>query len=139
MLVLETGARQLSTAGFADLEHPWVGLDSFSEESRGYFFGRDTEIDELHLRTRSNPLLVVYGRSGLGKTSILTAGLIPRLRNGQKRPLLLRLPDLTIQHWSRRGQVAAAVYGCGGSRGDGVRLTTAYENPIVGAASWRDL
>src|SRR4051812_20672640 len=84
-----TGAQQSSAADLADLEHPWVGLESFSEESQGYFFGRDAEIDELHLRTRSNPLLVVYGRSGLGKTSILTAGLIPLLRRERKRPRLL--------------------------------------------------
>lgn len=61
----------------ADLEHPWLGLESFREETRAYFFGRDTEIAELHLRLRSHPLLVLYGRSGLGKTSILMAGLIP--------------------------------------------------------------
>src|SRR4051794_35958107 len=74
-----------------DLEHPWLGLESFREETRGYFFGREAEIGELHLRLRSHPLLVLYGRSGLGKTSILRAGLIPRLRADKKRPLLVRL------------------------------------------------
>jgi hypothetical protein len=75
----------------ADLEHPWLGLESFREETRAYFFGRNVEISELHLRLRSNPLLVLYGRSGLGKTSILLAGLIPRLRAEGRRPLFLRL------------------------------------------------
>src|SRR6266536_5993459 len=75
----------------ADLEHPWLGLESFREESRGYFFGRDAEITEIHLRLRSHPLLVFYGRSGVGKTSILNAGLIPRLRAEGHRPALLRL------------------------------------------------
>ena len=75
----------------ADLEHPWLGLESFREETRAYFFGRDAEIAELHLRLRSDPLLVLYGRSGLGKTSILLAGLIPRLRAEGRSPLLLRL------------------------------------------------
>ena len=75
----------------ADLEHPWLGLESFREESRGYFFGRDAEITEIHLRLRSHPLLVVYGRSGAGKTSILNAGLIPRLRAEGHSPALLRL------------------------------------------------
>src|SRR6516162_5430188 len=75
----------------ADLEHPWLGLESFREETRAYFFGRDAEVNEIHLRLRSHPLLVLYGRSGLGKTSILSAGLIPRLRDEQRHPLLLRL------------------------------------------------
>ncbi|MGZ5019852.1 MAG: nSTAND1 domain-containing NTPase, partial [Chthoniobacterales bacterium] len=43
------------------------------------------------LRLRSHPLLVLYGRSGLGKTSILTAGLLPRLRAEGRNPLLVRL------------------------------------------------
>ncbi len=75
----------------ADLEHPWLGLESFSEATRAFFFGRNDEIAELHLRWRSHPLLVLYGRSGLGKTSILTAGLLPRLREEGKKPLLVRL------------------------------------------------
>lgn len=84
-------ARPAATLHLADLQHPWLGLESFREETRAYFFGRDTEIAELHLRLRSHPLLVLYGRSGLGKTSILMAGLIPRLRAEEQRPLLLRL------------------------------------------------
>jgi hypothetical protein len=30
-----------------DLEHPWLGLESFSESTRCYFFGRDAEGAEL--------------------------------------------------------------------------------------------
>jgi tetratricopeptide (TPR) repeat protein len=74
----------------ADLEHPWLGLESYQAETRAYFFGRDQEVAELHLRLRSHPLLVLYGRSGLGKTSILNAGLIPRLAAEQQVPVLHR-------------------------------------------------
>ena len=74
----------------ADLEHPWLGLESYRAETRAYFFGRDQEVAELHLRLRSHPLLVLYGRSGLGKTSILNAGLIPRLVAEQQVPVLHR-------------------------------------------------
>jgi WD40 repeat protein len=75
----------------ANLEHPWLGLESFREETRAYFFGRDAETAEIHLRLRSQPLLVLYGRSGFGKTSILSAGLIPRLHREGHRPALHRL------------------------------------------------
>jgi len=75
----------------ADVEHPWLGLESFREETRAYFFGRDVEIAEIYLRLRSHPLLVLYGRSGLGKTSILRAGLIPRLTAANHRPAIHRL------------------------------------------------
>jgi hypothetical protein len=75
----------------ADLEHPWLGLESFREETRAYFFGRHAETAEVHLRLRSQPLLVLYGRSGFGKTSILSAGLIPRLRREGHRAAIHRL------------------------------------------------
>jgi tetratricopeptide (TPR) repeat protein len=74
----------------ADLEHPWLGLESYQAETRAYFFGREPEVAALHLRLRSHPLLVLYGRSGLGKTSILNAGLIPRLVAEQQVPVLHR-------------------------------------------------
>ena len=59
-------SRSAEPSRLADLEHPWVGLESFREETRDYFFGREAEIAELHLRLRSQPLLVLYGRSGFG-------------------------------------------------------------------------
>src|ERR1700730_5230463 len=74
----------------ADLEHPWLGLESYHAETRAYFFGREPEVAALHLQLRSHPLLVLYGRSGLGKTSILNAGLIPRLIAEQQVPVLHR-------------------------------------------------
>ena len=81
-----------------DVEHPWPGLESFREESRAYFFGRDADIEEIHLRLRNNPLLTLYGRSGLGKTSILKAGLVPRLRAEGHRPLVERLEFKREEH-----------------------------------------
>jgi hypothetical protein len=98
-----------------DLEHPWLGLESFSEATRAYFFGRDAEIDELHLRLRSHPLLVVYGRSGLGKTSILTAGLVPRLRRERQNPVLLRL-RFDDPQFDPINQIVAGIFGRAKSR-----------------------
>ena len=66
--------------------HPWLGLSSFTKETADYFFGRDSEIRELHKRILHNPLTILYGQSGLGKTSLLGAGLIPRLEADTRRP-----------------------------------------------------
>lgn len=119
----ETEARSTPALHVADLEHPWLGLESFREETREYFFGRDAEIAELHLRLRNHPLLVLYGRSGLGKTSILMAGLVPRLHDEQQRPLHLRLryedtaPDAC-------SQLVSAVFGWGDRQGGPICLKT---------------
>lgn|GEM_PF-549555 len=74
-----------------DADHPWLGLESFTEATQKYFFGRDAEIADIFVRTRENPLTILYGQSGLGKTSLLGAGLIPKLKLEGFRPVLLRL------------------------------------------------
>src|SRR5208337_714984 len=74
-----------------DPDHPWLGLHPFTEENQHYFFGRTAEIREIFLRVRENPLTVLYANSGLGKTSLLRAGLIPKLRVERFRPVHLLL------------------------------------------------
>jgi WD40 repeat protein len=72
-------------------ESPWLGLHSFSESTRNYFFGRDEELRELFERVEHKPLTIIFGKSGLGKTSLLQAGLIPRLREAGLLPVSIRL------------------------------------------------
>ncbi|MBL8298742.1 MAG: hypothetical protein JNN30_10405 [Rhodanobacteraceae bacterium] len=70
--------------------HPWLGLSAYTEATRGYFFGRQREITELQRRIANHPLTVLYGRSGLGKTSLLGAGLVPALRTANHAPRMWR-------------------------------------------------
>lgn len=72
-------------------EHPWLGLTSFDETTHEWFYGRDPEIRDLFRRVREHPLTLLFGRSGLGKTSLLRAGLVPKLRVEGYRPVLLRM------------------------------------------------
>jgi hypothetical protein len=58
-------------------ESPWLGLRPFTEGVREYFFGRDAEVRDLFQRVVHKPLTVLFGRSGLGKTSLLQAALVP--------------------------------------------------------------
>jgi len=72
-------------------ESPWLGLRPFTEGAREYFFGRDAEVRDLFQRVVHKPLTVLFGRSGLGKTSLLQAALVPRLRDAGFLPIVLRL------------------------------------------------
>jgi len=72
-------------------ESPWLGLRPFTEGVREYFFGRDAEVRDLFQRVVHKPLTVLFGRSGLGKTSLLQAALVPRLRDAGFLPIVLRL------------------------------------------------
>jgi hypothetical protein len=74
-----------------DERNPWLGLASFTEETRNYFFGRDEEVAELARRVQRKLLTVLFGQSGLGKTSILRAGLVPRLRAQGYCPIYVRI------------------------------------------------
>lgn len=81
-----------ATSGPAvDAQHPWLGLDSFTEASRGFFYGREEEVAELARRVQRKLLTVLFGQSGLGKTSILRAGIVPRLRPEGYCPVYVRL------------------------------------------------
>ncbi len=69
-----------------DSENPWPGLESFQESERAFFFGRDREAKALLQHVLDAYVTVLYGRSGLGKTSLLRAGLFPRLREQRLLP-----------------------------------------------------
>lgn len=80
-----------SRAGGADPESPWLGLRSFTEETQGYFFGRNAELQDFFERVLHKSLTVLFGQSGLGKTSLIQAGLVPKLREAGLLPVRIRL------------------------------------------------
>jgi hypothetical protein len=88
-----------------DAERPWPGLLPFGEDSRMYFHGREAETDELFRLIEREPLTVLFGQSGLGKSSLLNAGVFPNLRRAGYLPVYLRLsleagaPVLIDQVW----------------------------------------
>ncbi len=86
--LLESGS--LSDLGTVDAENPWPGLASFREADHAFFRGREAETDALERLVMRERLTVVYGLSGLGKTSLLKAGLFPRLRRQRVFPVHVR-------------------------------------------------
>lgn len=77
----------LDDPALADAQHPWLGLWSYTEAQRDWFRGRGGETEELLTLVRREPLTVLFGVSGLGKTSLLRAGLFPRLRERDAFPI----------------------------------------------------
>jgi len=65
---------------FATLLCPFVGLRSFREEDAPFFFGRERDIRVIASNVLTTSLTVLYGPSGVGKSSVLQAGVIPFLR-----------------------------------------------------------
>lgn len=74
---------------------PYPGLLAFQEDDAAVFFGRDDEIGEgldllnkVH-RLGETGLVMVLGASGSGKSSLVRAGLVPRLRRDVERWLVV--------------------------------------------------
>jgi WD40 repeat protein len=74
-----------------DEENPWPGLGSFDEPAARFFNGRRQESVELRRLVLQAPLTVLFGKSGLGKTSLVQAGLFPLLRKENVLPVYVRL------------------------------------------------
>jgi len=66
-------------AGEIPAGNPYRGLETFEIEHRGFFYGRETDIRAVGGRLRAAPLVVVAGDSGVGKSSLCKAGVLPRL------------------------------------------------------------
>ncbi len=67
-----------------NLSCPYRGLYHFSPNDAGYFFGRDVFIETLFEATQTRNFIPVLGASGSGKSSVVLAGLIPKLEQEQK-------------------------------------------------------
>jgi len=69
---------------------PYKFLESFGEEDAADFHGRADEVDQVASRMAAHATFRIYGRSGVGKSSFLAAGLGPRLRAGGNRVCRVR-------------------------------------------------
>ena len=73
-----------------DKKHnPWLGLESYQENQ--IIFGRNEEIEDLTQRVLNDIDTIVYGKSGIGKTSVINAGVLPIVRENGFIPVVLRL------------------------------------------------
>ncbi len=66
----------------AHRECPYIGLQPYGEADSDYFFGRDADRDLIIANLMASRLTVLYGPSGVGKSSLLQAGVLPLLRHG---------------------------------------------------------
>ena len=62
--------------------NPYRGLSAFEAEHSALFFGREREAREVTARLRRDPLLIVAGDSGVGKSSLCRAGVLPSIERG---------------------------------------------------------
>ena len=124
---------------------PYVGLVPYDEMDADLFFGRDEEIRIVSSNLRASRLTILYGPSGVGKTSLLQAGVVHDLRRqildeGAGRPARARFAVCVFRGW-RDDPLPALMAAIGAaaaeSRGRSVvRPWRAGTAPIAALRSW---
>ncbi|MEU9253812.1 hypothetical protein AB0D66_18380 [Streptomyces sp. NPDC048270] len=74
-----------------DAACPYRGLARYEPSDRDVFFGRGRLVDDLVTLSREHRIVTVFGPSGSGKSSLLRAGLVPRLQDLDPAPAAIRL------------------------------------------------
>ncbi len=64
---------------------PYKGLAPYTEDDSEWFFGRDEQVRVVATNVISARITILYGESGVGKTSLLRAGVLPALRQEAAR------------------------------------------------------
>ena len=75
------------------MRSPFKFLDAYTVADRDIFFGREKEIETLYNMVFKTPLVMVYGLSGTGKTSLVQCGLSTRFDGPDWLPFLIRKED----------------------------------------------
>ena len=71
------------------IKNPWLGLESYKEGE--ILYGRDDDIRDLSQCVLNDTETLLYGKSGIGKSSILNAGILPIARRNGYLPVIIRL------------------------------------------------
>lgn len=87
---------------------PFKFLDSYEREDGAIFFGRKDEVETLYQFVNKNRLVLVYGQSGIGKTSVVQCGLANRFEVTDWLPFFIRRgKDINISLWQTLSQSKA--------------------------------
>ena len=78
------------------IKSPFKFLDAYDKEDKEIFFGRDAETDELYDRVFETDLILLYGASGTGKTSLINCGLGNKFDSADWKPMFIRRGDNLI-------------------------------------------
>jgi DNA-binding SARP family transcriptional activator/WD40 repeat protein len=70
------------TATFVSARNPYRGLEAFEQADCDDFYGRDRAVAEMIAVLQREPMVVVVGPSGIGKSSAVMAGLLPAIAAG---------------------------------------------------------
>ncbi len=120
---------------------PYKGLDVFDEEDAELFFGREKLVDDLVGRVKVSRTVFITGPSGSGKSSLVRAGLIHALKQGD-------IKDLHSERWlygtmkpgrDPLGELVRVASGFAGTLNAGEDIHTKGLNDATILAQWCEI
>lgn len=86
---------------------PFKFLDSYGKSDRDIFFGREAEVEELYERIFESRLIVLYGATGTGKTSLISCGLANQFDDRDWLPVFIQRGDHILRSLDHQLNAAA--------------------------------
>ncbi|MBD3189170.1 MAG: SUMF1/EgtB/PvdO family nonheme iron enzyme, partial [Candidatus Heimdallarchaeota archaeon] len=74
-------------------KHPYKFLDFYDKRDSNLFFGREKDSINLIQRILAHKTIILFGKSGVGKTSIIKAGIMPKLEKQNYLPIYTRVEE----------------------------------------------
>ena len=75
------------------MANPYLGFRTYKESDSELFKGREDDIRIIYDYIRNNGVTILYANSGIGKSSVINAGLCPILRSNNYFPIYIRCND----------------------------------------------
>jgi DNA-binding winged helix-turn-helix (wHTH) protein len=108
---------------------PYKFLDYFTEQDAGLFFGREEEVENICSQILARRSFILHGRSGVGKSSILRAGLMPKLKSEGHLVFVIRSFTDPLHQMENALSATAGVGPSAGNRLDTLIEQAAKERP----------
>jgi hypothetical protein len=126
-----------TTAHSLPLESPYVGLMPYEERHAPLFFGRDTDREKIIATLRAARLTIFYGPSGVGKSSVLRAGVIHHLRQRAWPAAGEGAPEFAVVYY--KDWTNDPIQGLATSMEEGIRVALPPDEPFEPIPSSNDL
>jgi hypothetical protein len=71
-------------------KNPYMGFRTYLESDSALFVGRTEDTEKIYERIEKNDITILYANSGIGKSSVINAGLCPKFKSNRYFPLYIR-------------------------------------------------
>ena len=106
----------------------YPGIQPFATDQEDIFFGREQDIEQLRLLIELQKLVVLYAKSGIGKSSMINAGLIPQLKRKESlEPTTIRFLGWD-SHLGETDQTPKRIFL---DQVEGLRASKSYLDPLI--------